>query len=283
MSKESVQSFTQEELLGTSEELEVRLRRAAQQGFFYVEMPEKLELLIGDAVEFAHKFYKDKKLKNIKMPAGGGYKDWEKAQAESFFCERSFWGKCYPEEVVALANSLINLSEEIFGKVFPLVAEQLPKDQWSKAVGDLFKKDGSYHFSFNHYRPTKKMIGVQPHRDFGYITLLFINKEGLRAKIDNEWCSIPPKKGYFVVNFGRAFEILVNDSSKLIGNWHYVEQIPEEESGDRISFGLFSDNKPTSAVCRITADGELEEVYPNYGKYLEASLVEVDQCVDILE
>ncbi len=276
--QEEIVVLSTDELSSASKDLYKKLRRAAQQGFFYVEMPQEIAELLEHAVDFGSNFYKNEELKAVKLPTGGGYKDWEHAQMETFFCERSYWEEYYPSKVVELAERLIPFSLEIFNRIFPLVVGKLPRDRWNKAVGDLFEKDGSYHFSFNHYRRAKQMLGIQEHQDFGYITLLFITKDGLHGKFghDSTYQPIPRKEGYIIVNFGKAFEILVNDTSKLIGGWHYVEQITEEQ-GERISFGLFSDNKHQTPLHRITETGDLEVVYENYGKYLEASLAQVDK------
>lgn len=118
------------------------------------------------------------------------------------------------------------------------------------------------------------MIGFNPHRDVGYVTVLFINKKGLNAKIDGEWEPVGPKPGHFIVNFGKAFEILVNDTSKLVGSLHYVEEI-SEEIGDRISFGLYSNNSLDTSIYKVTSDGNLEIVYDTYAELAKAITDEV--------
>lgn len=280
---ESIVSISEQELQGDSQELEDTLRQAARQGFFYVEIPAKIQMHVKDVVAYANAFYTDQKLKEAKLTMTSGYHNFEHAQFEMFICERPHWN-VYPEHIQEFATSLIDLSLTILRKVFPIVLPQLSPGDWKQATGGLLDGLGTYFFSFNHYRPEKKMIGLIPHQDTGFITLLFIDKKGLYAHINNtQWQAIPPKPGYVVVNFGRAFEILVNDSSRLVGAWHFVEQISaENHGGDRISFGLFGDNHPETPVMSVSPEGHLEMRYPSYRQYLHEYLADVkNQKIEI--
>ncbi len=59
---EAILSLTQKEITSESKELEDKLRKAARQGFFYVEIPSEAQELIPDAVHFAHTFHKNENL-----------------------------------------------------------------------------------------------------------------------------------------------------------------------------------------------------------------------------
>ena len=106
------------------------------------------------------------------------------------------------------------------------------------------------------------------------------NKKGLYARINDKWCPIPPKPGYIVVNFGKAFELLVNDRSKLVAAWHVVEQITKEKhGGDRISFGFFSNNTADAEVKSISSAGTLKVLYSRYDEYVEHQIKTVKNNV----
>src|SRR5262249_6974090 len=132
----------------------------------------------------------------------------------------------------------------------------------------LLSGGGAPFFSFNHYRPEKKCLGVMPHKDSGFMTLLHIDKPGLLAQINGKWLPISPLEGFLVVNLGKAFELLVNDRSKLNAAWHYVQQTNREVHGDRVSFALFIDNHPDSELMIAHSDGQLETLYASYKEYL---------------
>lgn len=275
-------SFTHAEIQSTSSVVEEKLRNAVKQGFFYVEIPPETKSLIPHAVNFANTFYKDQQLKEARLSLTSGYHDFPHAQFESFFCEQPHWN-IYPEAIQACAHSLTELSLTILRKVMPLVLPQLSPRAWTSATGGLLEGKGTYFFSFNHYRPEKKVIGLLPHQDTGYITLLYTSKKGLYGLIDTTWRSIPPKPGFLIVNLGKAFEMLVNDHSKLVASWHFVEQISlEKHSGDRISFGLFSDNNPNAPVMAATPEGHLMMKYETYAQYLKEYMHDVEtKIIDV--
>ncbi len=268
----SIVKITEKELETNNAALKQKLKKAAQMGFFYVEIPSGAKQFVPHATEFANSFHEDEKLKALELPGFSGYNNREQFQMESFFCEESLWADIYPYEVSELAKQCKDLAVLLMRKLFPIVLPHLSNDKWSQATGQLLQNGGLYHFSFNHYPTEISLSGVDEHQDFGYITLLYTDKEGLFAKIEDTWWPISPKEDCFIVNFGRAFELLVNDQSKLIGGWHRVEQITQEKHhGDRISFGLFNDNDLAFPLQRVTKEGALEIVYASYQQYLDNS------------
>jgi isopenicillin N synthase-like dioxygenase len=59
-----------------------------------------------------------------------------------------------------------------------------------------------------------KTIGIPPHSDWGLITVLYTDNDGLQVSIDNKWYNIPHKEGYFIVNIADMVEILTNGRYK---------------------------------------------------------------------
>jgi isopenicillin N synthase-like dioxygenase len=271
-----------QELYSNSPELYTKLKQAARQGVFYLEISEQSQKLIPHAVQFANSFYKNDYLISLQLPGYSGYNNRENAQVESFYADQSVWQTVYPQQITELANEMQEVSEYITLKILTLLLPQLSTDIMHIATNGLLKGNGLFHFIFNHYRPKKKMVGLSPHRDFGYVTILYIDKPGLHAKIDGSWHPIPPREGYFVVNFGRTFEILVNDPNRLIASWHYVEQITHEKHvGDRISFGISSDNAITAPLRRLTHMGALEIAYANTKEFIDTAFKDLYDNPDL--
>lgn len=262
---EPIVTISEDEFKTSSDTLNEKLLKAAQHGFFYLEIPDNLKESVKDAVQFAHTFYCDQELKEKTKEIPGITGFHELGQSESLMSMEEHWQSIYPQPILQLANRLTMVSETVLGKVLSLVVPHLPQELWRQATGGAYGKSTSHSFSFNHFRTDKEIVGYPAHRDIGFITLLFINKDGLYAHINGKWQPVQPKEGYFVVNFGSALEILVNDHSKLVAAWHVVEQITQEKHvGDRISFGLFSNCDEHAPVMQATSDGELIEVYPTY-------------------
>lgn len=233
-------------------------------GIFYLEIPHECKEHLEDALEFSYGFPKDEKIKAYTDGKFGGYHNREHNQIESFYVERKDWDTILPGSIRQLADKMTYLSDLVLKAA--LASSGLHEELWSEATGLLTEGGGQYHFSFNHYRFEKKMAGIKPHQDFGFVSILFVEKAGLEAFYKGQWEEVPPIKDRFVVIFGRAFEILVNDTSKLSGSLHRVRQLSEE----RVSFGVSCDNDPNHAVKRYLKEiGRLEAAHENYQHYLD--------------
>ena len=244
---------------------------------FYVEMSEECKNLLPDALAFGDRFPHDEELKQRKFPGVTGYHDRENMQVESFYAERCFWGELFSEPVRRLALLMNALAGDLLRKTLNLVAPHISADQLARATSNVAENNGQYHLSFHHYRREKSNLGLKPHKDFGYVTVLSINKPGLVAKLNGVWGSVLPKKNCFVVNFGSALEILVNDTDKLSAVLHAVEHI---EDPNRVSFGVFADGAPESPFYKSSKDGSLEMLYPKYQDYLVESFKVTYETID---
>jgi len=258
--------ITQQELAGNTIELEKKLIQAAKDGIFYIEIPSECKNLIPDALVFAHSFYTNEDIKNQKLSGFSGYHNRENAQVESFYAERKYWKEVLPEEIIQCATHMNALSAQLLKKVLDVVIPHLTANQLDVATGKVTANNGLYHAIFNHYRPEKTSIGLAPHQDFGFITLLSIHKPGLIAQLHGVWGNIFPKKDYFIVNFGRALEMLVNDTHTLTAIVHAVEHIRDQDG--RVSFGLSAESALDSSVYRVSENGSLEIVYETCQEYL---------------
>ncbi len=271
----SIVTLSYQELHTDNAELDAKLRQAARQGFFYLEMSPAYKPLLPHAVHFGNTFYKDEYYRNLQLPGYSGYKDRLTAQAEGFYCMESLWQQVYAPPIVQLACGMKRDADRILKKIVDIVLPHIPHETLQQVTGGLLNNKGLYHLSYKHYRPEMQAIGLPPHRDFGYITILYIDKKGLHAKIDGAWYPIPPKEGYFIVNFGKAFELLVNDPNRLNASWHYVEQITlEKHDGDRMCFALFSDNNLEQPLYQIASDGTKTILYNTYKEYVDISFKE---------
>lgn len=263
-----LKTFTEAEFdAAMTEAFQEKVRVAAHAGFFYLQIPEMLIPSIDSAYNFAESFYKDERCRNAKLTWVSGFHDVQDAQIESFICHNAHWD-FYPEDVRACAHALAALSRKILRVFMEILLPQLSQENYGVATGGLLSGGGAPFFSFNHYRPEKECLGVMPHKDSGFLTLLYINKPGLLAQIDGKWLPIAPLKGCLVVNLGKAFELLVHDRSKLNAAWHYVQRTAREVHGDRVSFACFSDNHPDSELMTVHSDGQLEALYTSYQEYL---------------
>lgn len=234
-----------------------------QQGFFYMEIPEEIQPFIQTGVDFANHFYQDEAIQRVSLGGFNGYHVREGVQVESFYLEEKYWSQIYSPPLADLAKKMEKLTVEVLCGV--LRETGIDPSDGEIATGGASNGQGLCHFSFNHYRPCATGNGLKAHRDFGHITLLFINQKGLQAHVNREWVDVDPLEGYFIVNFGAALERLVNDSSRLTAAVHRVQRVAE----DRISFGIFLDSPMESLLYETNSQGKLEKLKMSYAQFIK--------------
>lgn len=238
-------------------ETEPGLSQALRDGFFFVAQPAGLDLAPGD--RFARSFY---------LPAAGGdpyrgFAQWtperlaqhegyyrrEVDQTEQFFLERRFWQEVYPRELAAQAAVMQELALEILAAV--LTELDLPRPLWERATGGCLGGSGTYHLTFNHFRPEVRARGLNIHKDSGWVTVLRSIEPGLEVDRAGAWVPIVPRPGTFIVNFGCAMEVLTRHTRTPVAAVAHrvVEQTNEGAAKpDRFSYALFADSSLDEAA-----------------------------------
>jgi isopenicillin N synthase-like dioxygenase len=246
--------------------LNEKLVKASRAGFFYLEMPDACKGLIEKAAEFANTLYTKKEYTELQLDIPSGFSTKTKGQCERLILEQKYWQTYLPQEIVTLNCKMYEIGIDILKK--SLKACQVPEKDWGIASGNATEGKGMTFATFNHYNSSKQAEGLPAHRDFGQITVLFINQKGLQAKVNGEYLDVPNLDGHFIINFGRALETYINNPQQLTAAWHRVNQL----AVDRISFGLFIDNKFDDPIYQRTADGNtiVEKTFGDYLKRLFA-------------
>lgn len=238
-----------------------KFNQALKDGFFFVEIPEHINKWLGEAKSFGNSLRTNQVLKELKLGERIGYQERFGTQAVSFVAKKHQWEQVYPKAIVELAQAMDALAIEILKTALSHCG--VSKDLWSEATGKLTEDKGCNVFSFNHYKPGSEKMGLIPHKDMGWITVLFIDKAGLEFSKDlKTWTGIFPKEGYFVINFGRAFELLINSVDKLRASVHQVHKLNEE----RLSFGVFINHNEGTQIYQLNSEGKLEALcsYQDY-------------------
>lgn len=227
-----------------------RKRRAFADGIFMLKAPLDIELAAGDA--FARGFYRgdDSPYGRFRHVGSDTFADpllgfHQRAnQIEQFLLERRFWQAHYPPEIALLGERLNHLSQSVLRSVLAEVG--IPEQDWRTATGGCSVLEGSYHLTFNHYRPEVEGCGLNSHKDDGFLTILRTTSPGLEVNRNGEWEWLPFDGRYFIINFGLSMEILTAGCLQPIAAvMHRVRR----QTKDRSSFGHF-----TSSGCRPGAD-----------------------------
>lgn len=250
-----------EEFAEKNAESQQKWTTALQHGICYIKIPDDYKKDLGIAQKFAETIReREQELRQFQLGRFFGYQVRPNTQAVAFLAKQKHWLQVYPSEVQRVASKMHNLTVQILCRALEHLS--VPKTLWDQATGDATKGEGTTVLTFNHYQkdsnqenPEQKVLGLTPHRDMGWLALLFADKQGLQAQIKNEWIDVPFEEGYFVCFIGKTFELLMNDRTKLSACYHRVTQVVET----RISGGLFINNHKKSPIYQITLEGELEE------------------------
>ncbi|MFJ8957646.1 2OG-Fe(II) oxygenase family protein [Streptomyces sp. NPDC102381] len=185
----------------------------------------------------------------------GIYFDRENFQTEHVLIDGPGRLRHFPHEVIAMADQMGDLTL----LVLRCTMAELGIDAavWDKATCGAVNGRGTHWFAANHYRSERAQLGCAPHKDTGFVTVLYIEDPGLEASVDDAWVSINPVPGYFVVNFGGAFELLTAALSRPVrAILHRVRQcIPTPGVADRFSFAAFANPPATGDLYQVRPDG----------------------------
>lgn len=233
---------------------------ALRDGCFALAIPPDLDLTPG--LTLAREFYRTVCDGDPSTGAYRGFRDRadvyfdrEHFQTEHVLIDGPGRLRQFPAALVAMCDRMNDLGVLVLRQV--LVAVGVPRGLWSQVTGGAIDNAGTHWYASSHYRPERDQLGCAPHRDTGFVTILYIDQEGLEASIDGEWVSVDPVPGHFIVNFGGSLEILTDATHTPVrAILHRVRQtvrVPGLE--DRFSFAAFVNPPATGMLYRCDANG----------------------------
>ncbi|WOX15319.1 2OG-Fe(II) oxygenase family protein [Streptomyces sp. N50] len=236
--------------------------RALTDGVFLLEIPDSLDTTAGDI--FSRQFhlgpqavpygrFRELRADHFDDPLLGFHQRVN--QIEQFLLERRFWQRDFPPEILALGEALTRLSRQVLRSVLTHVG--IPSGDWVKATGGCSRGAGSYHLTFNHYRPDHTSIGLSSHKDDGFVTLLRTTAPGLEVNRRDRWEAVRPDPACLVVNFGLSMQILTARAARPVAA--IMHRVARQDQ-DRSSFGHFS-----SSRCEPGADDGIYRHLPGTG------------------
>lgn len=277
MNVDRLVSFSLNDFEAKKGDFNEKFTQALKDGFFYVDIPEVCKPHLSKVVSLAEGIRENDFLKAAELGPYLGFQVRQGTQAVAFSAKSHQWKQVFSETVVQVAEIMNNLALNILKE--SLMQLSVPEEQWSKITGGLTDVEGVNVFSLNHYRPNeikedqcKKEIGLIPHKDMGWITVLFINQHGLEWYNKGDWVDVLPREGKFVINFGRAFEIFVNDSAKLNASLHRVRRVEKE----RTSFGIFINHNEGTSLYQRSVEGNIAKVQ-TFEEYLAQCMREFQE------
>ncbi|WP_391960963.1 2OG-Fe(II) oxygenase family protein, partial [Streptomyces somaliensis] len=138
-----------------------------------------------------------------------------------------------------------------------LTALDVAPDLWHLVTGGAVEGKGTHWFAANHYRSERPQLGCAPHKDTGFVTVLYQQEPGLEILHDGGWTPVDPVPDHFVVNFGGAFELLTTElPTPVHAPLHRVRQCTRAPgTSDRVSFAAFANPPATGDLLQVRRDG----------------------------
>lgn len=243
------------------------LQRALRDGFFLLAIPSDLDLRPG--ITLCREFHRPAApAGRPEHPAGyrgyrdleGIYFDREHFQTEHVLIDGPERARRFPPELLRMTDRMHALARTVLRVV--LAELGVREHLWGTVTGNAVDGRGTEWFAANHYRTERDLLGCAPHKDTGFVTVLYIEQEGLEADVDGSWVSIDPVPGHFVVNFGGSFELLTATSDRPVrAVLHRVRQCRPDPAGeDRFSFAAFVNPPATGDLYQLNGDGTARAV-----------------------
>jgi len=187
---------------------------AWQIGVFYLRAPSSLELdevrCFGERLLFPDSPYRE-------IPQYGeleGFISLENNQQTKLALQRHRWDEYYPLEVANFGRKLDDVGIAIIREVFH--QSGIPKQHWGQASGGYAAGEGTAFLNFVHYDTRQPDLGLRPHTDYGFVTILDATAPGLQIEVDGSFMDVPVLEGHLVINFGEALNFITQRSDRPV-------------------------------------------------------------------
>ncbi|MCH1460367.1 MAG: isopenicillin N synthase family oxygenase, partial [Luminiphilus sp.] len=163
--------------------------RAWQIGVFYLRAPRSLELdkvrCFGEGLSFPDSPYRE-------IPKYGeleGFISLENNQQTKLALQRHRWDEHYPPEIANFGRKLDEIGICIVREVFR--QSGIPEQHWAEASGGYAAGEGTAFLNFVHYDTREPDLGLRPHTDYGFVTILDATAPGLQIELDGSFVDVP--------------------------------------------------------------------------------------------
>jgi hypothetical protein len=239
--------------------------RALRDGCFLLELPADLDLSPG--LILAREFYRgpddgDPRTRGYRgfRDRADVYFDREHFQTEHILLDGPARARLFPPALVSLCEAMNDLALRVLRHVLTQIG--IAPVRWREVTGGAVDNAGTHWFACSHYRPDRPLPGCAAHKDTGFVTMLFIDRDGLECEADGDWLSIDPAPGYFVVNFGGALEILTRRTATPVRAILHRVRRTMPGAADRYSFAAFANPPAAGMLYECDATGGANPLQP---------------------
>lgn len=224
---------------------------ALSHGVFYLKSPADIDY--SAASRFCELFYLERTQRQDESDSYKGFKsdrfdgsvlgysDTGSDQVERLQLELHLWERYLPPSVVSILHRLNELARFVVLEFFdhcvvnPLHIAQI--------TGGMPTNEALQYCIFNNF-DSKKIAadGFTPHKDSGFIQLMYINESGLEIWENDRWVSLEPASGYLIAIMGHSLDILTaRMTTKAMAAYHRVRscEARTDDRKNRTSFGVY--------------------------------------------
>ncbi len=239
-------------VFSTSEDLD----RAWALGVFYLKISEGLHL--EGAREFGRGLL-DVDSPYRRIPKYGdleGFIALENNQQTKLALCRHHWVQHYPADIAQFGRELDLLGIAVIREVFR--QSGIPEAMWSRASGGYAAGEGTAFLNFVHYDTRNPDLGLRPHTDYGFVTILDASAPGLQIDVDGKFVDVPVLPGHLVINFGEALHFVTAHSERSVGA--VVHRVLSQKYSDPVRHGIvyFANPDLEGMLWQFDAKGEVK-------------------------
>jgi hypothetical protein len=183
-------------------------------GVFYLKAPDSLDLV--RARQFGREIL-DPESPHRDIPQYGeleGFISLENNQQTKLALQRHRWVDHYPAEVADFGRHLDEIGIAIIREV--LIQSGIPELRWGEASGGYATGEGTAFLNFVHYDTTAPDLGLRPHTDYGFVTILDATAPGLQIELEGQFVDVPVFENHLVINFGEALNFITQHSERSV-------------------------------------------------------------------
>jgi isopenicillin N synthase-like dioxygenase len=203
-------------------------------GVFYLKAPDWLNL------EVARRFGRsilDHESPYRNIPQYGeleGFISLENNQQTKLALRRHRWDEHYPTEIAQFGRQLDDIGRAVIREVFR--QSGIPEELWTDASGGYSSGQGTAFLNFVHYDTSQPDLGLRPHTDYGFVTILDATSPGLQIELEGQFRDVPVLDGHLVINFGEALNFITQHSNRSVAA--IVHRVTSQAASNPVRHGI---------------------------------------------
>ena len=222
-------------------------------GVFYLKVPDWLDL------EVARRFGRnilDSESPYRNIPQYGeleGFIALENNQQTKLALRRHRWDEHYPTEIAQFGCQLDDIGRAVIREVFR--QSGIPEKRWADASGGYSSGKGTAFLNFVHYDTSQPDLGLRPHTDYGFVTILDATSSGLQIELEGQFRDVPVLDGHLVINFGEALNFITQHSNRSVAA--IVHRVTSQAASNPVRHGIvyFANPDLNGKLTQFNAQG----------------------------